>query len=125
MPHLAMDDEQLKPLVFIGSSRRELRDFTKAVRDDIGFDLYQVQRGRTPATAKPFKGLPGVMEIAERFNKDTYRAVYVADLGETVYVLHCFKKKSKQGVKTPKEHLNVIAQRYKAAKQMVNKQTVN
>lgn len=110
-----MDDEGLKTLVFIGNSRKDIRKFPNAVRDDIGFDLYEVQRGKTPESAKSFKGLSGVMELVERYNTDTFRTVYVAKLGGVVYVLHCFKKKSKQGIKTPKEDIEIIKQRYKQA----------
>ena len=110
-----MDEEDLKTLVFIGSSRKDIRKFPNAVRDDIGFDLYEVQQGKTPDTAKSFKGLSGVMELVERYDTNTFRTVYVAKLGGVVYVLHCFKKKSKQGIKTPKEDIKTIKQRYKQA----------
>ena len=61
----------------MGSARRDLRKFPKAVRNSIGLDLYTVQCGMTPDTAKPFKGLKGVMEIVERYATDTYPAMYV------------------------------------------------
>ena len=79
----------------MGSARRDLRKFPKAVRNSIGLDLYTVQCGMMPDAAKPFKGLKGVMEIVERYATDTYRALYVATLDDTVYVLHCFKKEIK------------------------------
>ena len=106
-----MENEILKPVYFIGSARSDLRKFPKPVRDDVGFDLYQVQCGMTPTTSKPLTGLAGVMELVERYNKDTYRAVYVANLGDAIYVLHCFKKKSKRGIRTSKEDMDVIRQR--------------
>lgn len=98
-------------LKFIGSALKDLKQFPGKVKREIGFDLDMVQSGETPATAKPLTGLSGVMELVERYNKDTYRAVYVANIGEIVYVLHCFKKKSKQGIKTPKEDIDLIRQR--------------
>ncbi|MGD2062979.1 MAG: type II toxin-antitoxin system RelE/ParE family toxin [Nitrospirota bacterium] len=110
-----MADQVAKPLLFIGSSRKDLQKFPQAVRDDVGYDLYTVQLGRTPASAKPLKGLGGVMELVERYDKDTYRAVYIANLGDTIYVLHCFKKKSKRGIATPKEEMEVIRQRLRYA----------
>ena len=100
----------------MGSSRRDLRKLPKAVRNNIGVDLYAVQHGKTPESAKSFKGLKGVMEIVDRYETDSYRAMYVAALGDTVYVLHCFKKKSKRGVKTPQADINTITQRYKEAR---------
>lgn len=109
-------NKRTKSLEFIGSARRDLRQFPAAVRDDIGFDLYQVQCGSTPDSAKPLKGLPGVMELIERYNTDTYRAVYIARLGEKVYVLHCFKKKAKRGIRTPNEEIDLIRQRLQWAR---------
>ena len=100
----------------MGSARRDLRKFPKAVRNSIGLDLYAVQCGMTPDAAKPFKGLKGVMEIVERYATDAYRALYVATLDDTVYVLHYFKKKSKHGVKTPQADIDVVTQRYKQAR---------
>ena len=105
----------LKPLVFLGSSRKDLLKFPTDVCDDVGYDLYTVQVGGTPPSAKPLKGLRGVMELVERYDKDTYRAVYVANIGEAVYVLHCFKKKSKHGIATPREEMEVIRQRLRYA----------
>ena len=92
-----------------------MRKFPKAVCDDVGYDLYQVQCGKNPQSAKQFTGLSGVMELVERYNKDTYRAVYVVNLGDAVYVLHCFKKKSKRGIRTPKEDIDLIRQRLRQA----------
>ena len=105
----------MKPLDFIGTARKDLKKFPQTVRDNIGFDLYEVQRGKTPATAKSLKGLPGVMELVERYRKDTYRAVYVTNIEDVIYVLHCFKKKSKQGIKTPKGDMDLIRQRLRVA----------
>lgn len=101
----------LKPLRFIGSSLKDLKTFPDLVKKRMGRALQYVQNGRTPVAAKPLKGLPDVMEIVSRYDKDTYRGVYVADIGGVVYVLHCFKKKSKQGIKTPNQDVNLIRRR--------------
>ncbi|HEB72008.1 MAG TPA: type II toxin-antitoxin system RelE/ParE family toxin [Nitrospirae bacterium] len=112
-----MAHNDMKPLSFIGTARKDLKKFPQTVRDDVGFDLYEVQRGKTPETAKPLKGFPGVMELVERYRKDTYRAVYITKIGGVVYVLHCFKKKSKRGIKTPKEDIDLIRQRLRLAQE--------
>ncbi|MEH2219453.1 MAG: type II toxin-antitoxin system RelE/ParE family toxin [Nostoc sp.] len=66
--------------------------------------------------AKPFKGVGGgVYEILKRYDTDTYRAVYAVKIGEKIYVLHAFQKKSKQGIKTPQADVDLIKQRYKDA----------
>lgn len=60
------------------------------------------------------KGLgSGVIEIVSDYDTNTYRAVYVVSIGEKIYVLHCFQKKSKRGIETPKEEINMIKQRLK------------
>ena len=61
----------------------------------------------------------GVFEIALRFDKDAYRAVYAVQVGQRIYVLHAFQKKSKYGIKTPRQDMEVIEQRYRQALKMV------
>src|SRR5260364_14855 len=71
--------------------------------------------GYFPDGAKPLKGMKGVIEIVSDFNKDAYRAVYATKLDERLYVLHVFQKKSKSGIKTPQEELELIKRRLKTA----------
>lgn len=113
-----MQKPERKPIVFMGSAQKDLRKFPKAVRSSIGYDLDAVQCGQMPMTAKRLKGLPGVMELVERYDRDTYRAVYVLNIKDTIYVLHCFKKKAKHGIKTPKEDMDVIRRRLKEATEL-------
>jgi phage-related protein len=89
------------------------------VRQDIGQALYAAQQGETDPAAKPLKGFGGsrVMEIVERYRRDAYRAVYTAQLGQIVYVLHVFQKKSKSGIATPKPDIDLIRRRYAEAEQ--------
>ena len=107
----------LKKLDFIGSSREDLKEFPEEVRQDIGYALFEAQRGQKPAAAKPLKGFggAGVLEIIERHNGDTYRAVHTVKFRRAVYVLHCFQKKAKHGIKTPQQDINLIQQRLKVA----------
>ncbi|RUT07148.1 hypothetical protein DSM106972_024090 [Dulcicalothrix desertica PCC 7102] len=78
----------------------------------------RVQAGETPMEAKLFKGVgSGVYEIIKRYDTDTYRAVYTVKIGKKVYVLHAFRKKSKQGIKTPQADIDLIKQRYKDAQE--------
>jgi len=100
-----------RELAFIGNALKDLRQFPEKVKREVGFDLDMVQGGETPATAKPLTGLSGVMELVERYNKDTYRAVYVTNIGNVIYVLHCFKKKAKRSIKTPRKDMDLIRQR--------------
>jgi phage-related protein len=69
-----------------------------------------------PLEAKPFKGVgAGVYEIVRRFDTDTYRAVYAVQIADEIYILHAFQKKSKSGIKTPKQDVELIKQRYRRA----------
>lgn len=108
----------LRPLVWMGDSRKNIREFPDDVQKSVGYALQLVQAGETPMEAKPFKGVgSGVYEIVKRYDTDTYRAVYAVKIGEKVYVLHAFQKKSKQGIKTPQADIDLIKQRYKDAKE--------
>jgi phage-related protein len=106
----------LRPLVWMGDSLDNLREFPPEVRTAIGYALQLVQAGETPMSAKPFKGVAsGVYEIVKRYDTDTYRAIYAVKIGEKIYILHAFQKKSKQGIKTPQSDIDLIKQRYKDA----------
>lgn len=105
--------ERARPIVWIGSSLRDLRAMPDQVRRDFGHALYAAQQGETDPAAKPLKGFGGtrVMEIVERYRSDAYRAVYTAQFGDVVYVLHVFQKKSKSGIATPKQDIDLIRKR--------------
>ena len=108
----------LRPLVWVGNSKRNLQAFPKGARKMIGDELQLIQFGGMPKDAKPFKGIGGgVFEIALRFDGDAYRTVFAVQLGRKVYVLHAFQKKSKKGIATPKRDLDLIRQRYAEAKE--------
>lgn len=109
----------MKPVIWLGDSRKQVRSFPPEVRQDIGSALYDAQKGEKAPAAKPFKGVgSGVFEIAVRFDKEAYRAVYTVQLGEQIYVLHAFQKKSKTGMETPKRDVDVIKRRYRQALEM-------
>ena len=106
----------LRPLVWMGDSRKNIRAFPQEVRASVGYALQLVQAGETPLDAKPFKKVgSGVYKIVKRYDTDTYRAVYAVKIGDSIYVLHAFQKKSKKGIKTPQTDVDLIKQRYKDA----------
>lgn len=108
-----------KPIIWMGSSKKDLREFPKEVRQDIGVALHWAEQGRVHSTAKPMKGsLRDVTEIVSDFDGDTFRAMYTTRIGDEVYVLHAFQKKSKKGIATPQHELDVIEGRLKAARQV-------
>ena len=116
------DDEQetpaLRPLVWVGNSKRNIQAFPKGAQKLLGDELQLIQFGGMPKDAKPFKGVgSGVLEIALRYGGDAYRTVVAVQLGEKIYVLHAFQKKSKKGIATPKQDVDLIKQRYAEAKE--------
>lgn len=117
-----MDDINLRPITWLGSSLDDLKELPGSVQREIGFSLHQVQEGKTPLNAKPLKGIgSGILEIVSDYNKNTYRAVYAVKLGDDIYVLHVFQKKSKQGIETPKKEIDLIKQRLTIAKEDIKK----
>jgi phage-related protein len=106
-----------KPLQWVGSSKKDLLAMPGAVIDVFGFALHLAQMGRKHDQAKPLRGFGGaaVLEVVEDYMGDTYRAVYTVKIADTVYVLHCFQKKSTKGIETPKREMDMIRERLKAA----------
>lgn len=106
----------LKKIIWLGDSRETLCGFPEDVKDIVGYALHKVQEGLFPKNAKPLTGFkPAVTEIVTPYDKNAYRTVYTTKIGETLYVLHCFQKKSTQGIKTPKHEIDLIQQRLKEA----------
>jgi len=112
-----MYQQDIKPLFWISSAKKDLITMPENVRETFGFALYLAQTGRKHDKAKPLKGFgsAGVLEMIENSEGSTYRAVYTVKFVNAVYVLHCFQKKSKYGIATPKPDMNVIRDRLKAA----------
>ena len=93
---------------------KDFKSFPISVQKDIGVALFVVQLGGRPPSAKPWKGLgSGVFEIVDDHMGDTYRAVYVLQLSDGIHVLHAFQKKSKSGVATPREDVELVRTRLK------------
>jgi phage-related protein len=115
----------LRPLVWLGTSLRNLRAFPDEAKKIIGDELQLIQFGGMPKDAKPFKGVgSGVFEIALRYDGEAYRTVLAAQLGRNIYVLHAFQKKSKKGIATPKPDVDLIKQRYKVARELAEHEQV-
>ncbi len=91
----------------------------------MGFALYQAQIGGMSGDAKPLKGFggAGVLEIVEDHHGDTYRAVYTVKFERAIYVLHAFQKKSRKGIKTPQEDMDLVRRRLRIAEQDHNANT--
>jgi phage-related protein len=109
-----------KPLLWIGSSKRDLMALPVAVRKFFGHALNFAQNGERHDSAKVLQGFgsAGVFEVVEDDSDGTYRAVYTVKFKEAVFVLHCFQKKSKSGIATPKREMEIIHARLKIAERM-------
>jgi phage-related protein len=109
-----------KPLIWVASSRRDIKSFPKQVRSDIGQALYTAQMGETDPAAKPLQGFGGarVMEIIDRYDTNTYRCVYTVQFANVIYVLHAFQKKSKSGIATPQKDIDLIRRRLAEAQRL-------
>ena len=107
--------EKRKLLFWEGSSKKDFKEFPIPVQKDMGVALFVVQLGRTPDSAKPWKGLgSGVYELVEDHRGDTFRAIYTVRIGDAVHVLHAFQKKSTSGIATPQPAVELIEKRLKA-----------
>jgi phage-related protein len=106
-----------KPLIWIGGSKKDLMALPTDVRKFFGHALDFAQRGDQHGAAKVLKGFggAGVLEVVEDHISGTYRAVYTVKFEDAVFVLHCFQKKSKSGISTPKEDMDIIRARLKVA----------
>lgn len=107
-----------KEVFWVGSSKKDLKEMPDYVQDVFGFAIYLAQIGQRSDKAKPFKimGESGLTEIVEDYDGDTYRAVYTVRYGDAVYVLHCFQKKSPNGIKTSKNDVDLVIERLKRLK---------
>ena len=114
-----MTGPELKPLVWVGSSKRDFTGFPDPVQDVFGYALYLAQSGGKH-WAKPLKGFggAGVLEVVEDHDGDTYRTVYTVRFDTAVYVLHAFQKKSTRGIATPRHEMEMIEDRLRWARQI-------
>jgi phage-related protein len=112
-----MTGELERPLIWVGSSKKDLMALPMGVRKSFGHALNFAQHGERHDASKVLKGFgsAGVLEVVENDEGGTYRAVYTVKFKEAVFVLHCFQKKSKSGISTPKKDMEIIHARLKVA----------
>ena len=111
----------LRPVVWMGNSKKSLREFPDGAQKLLGDELQLIQFGGMPKDAKPFKGVgSGVLEIALRYASDAYRVVLAVQIGKRIYILHAFQKKSKKGIETPKRDVDLIKKRYAEAQELAH-----
>jgi phage-related protein len=114
------DEPPFKPVIWVGSSLNDLREFPELVQDHMGYSLYVAQQGGKHRDAKVLSGLggAGVVEIIKDYRGDTFRAVYTLRYVGAVYVLHAFQKKSKTGRATLRRDMELIQRRLREAEKI-------
>lgn len=114
-----MNKSTVKPLEWVGSSKKDLLAMPSDVVDVFGYALHLAQNGGKHFHSKPLKGFgsAGVLEVVEDDDGSTYRAVYTVKFENAVYVLHCFQKKSHKGIATAKQDMDLIRDRLTQAHQ--------
>lgn len=112
------DNRPMRPVLWIGSSLKDLRDMPEDVRSEFGHSLREVQKGKDPGNTKALKhlGESGISEIRIYDRGGAFRTVYTVEFKDVIAVLHVFQKKSKEGIETPKKEIDLVLQRLKQAR---------
>ena len=112
--------ETERDIEWIVAALKDFKKFPDFAKRKILVALTDAAQGTKADIAKPMKGLgPGVFEVALKYRTDAYRTVYAVQIDEAIWVVHAFKKKSKSGIKTPKQDVDLIKNRIKALKEML------
>lgn len=112
--------ETERDIEWIVAALKDFKKFPESAQRKILVALTDAAQGATADIAKPMKGLgAGVFEVALKYRTDAYRTVYAVQLDEKIWVIHAFKKKSKMGIKTPKQATDLIKKRIKILKEML------
>jgi len=111
---------QTRSISWIKAARKEFEKFPAPAQNVFLTALTMAAEGAKADIAKPLKGLgSGVLEIALPWRGDAFRVVYALQMGEEIWVLHAFQKKSAQGIKTPPREIELIVSRLKRLKELL------
>ena len=109
-----------RPISWLKGALRDYSAFPTAAQEVAEDALTIIAEGGTPDIAKPLTGLGGgVWELAIRSRGDAFRVVYVLQLGDTIWVIHAFQKKSKSGISTPKHEIDLVRERLRRLKEQL------
>jgi phage-related protein len=104
----------IRPISWLKGARKDFGDFPPGAQTELARALTILAEGRMPDIAKPLTGFgPGIMELALRHRGDAFRVVYALKIDDDIWVIHAFQKKSKSGIKTPQQDIELIEQRLK------------
>ncbi len=114
----------MKRIIWIGSTREDLKAFPEPVRRAVGYALHLAQRGERPERTKILNGFGSakILEIRENDKSGTYRTVYTVEFQNYIFILHAFQKKSKSGIATPKQEVQLIKRRLRDARELHKQQ---
>lgn len=108
----------VREVAWIKGAQKDFKKFPAKVRERMVDALTFAADGGKADIAKPLKGIgSGAFEIVVSFSTDAYRCIYAIKLGDIIWVVHAFKKKSKSGIKTPKQDIDLIKARIKWLKE--------
>ena len=108
----------IRQISWLKGALRDFEAFPLEAQEDAAQALSIAARGGKADTAKPFKGAgSGVFEIALKHRGDAFRVIYAVQIGEALWVIHAFQKKSKTGIKTPQMEIDLIHDRLKRLKE--------
>ena len=107
-------------IIWVGTSRDDVRTFPDDARDEIGYALWVAETGGRHPSTKPLQGFggAGVIEIIADDQDGAYRVVYTVKRTDSIYVLHAFQKKSTKGSAVPERHKRLILQRLREAERI-------
>ena len=109
-----------RPISWLKGARKDFEDFPQGAQLEMARALTVLAEGRMPDIAKPLTGLgSGVMELALKYRGDAFRVVYALQIDDDIWVVHAFQKKSKSGIKTPKQEIDLIRDRLKQLREML------
>ena len=109
-----------RPISWLTPARKAFDEFPEGARETMIDALSVAAEGGKTGIAKPMKGMgSGVFEIALPFRGDAFRVVYAVQIGDDLWVVHAFQKKSTHGIKTPKREIDLIKERLKRLKEML------
>jgi phage-related protein len=109
-----------RPISWVTAARKAFDEFPEGAREVLVDALSLAAEGGKAGIAKPMKGLgSGVFEIALPYRGNAFRVVYAVQLGEDLWVVHAFQKKSARGIKTPQREIELIEDRLARLKEMV------
>jgi phage-related protein len=109
-----------RPINWLKGAQRDFEDFPQGAQIELSRALTILAEGRMPDIAKSLTGLGiGVMELALRYRGDAFRVVYALQIADDIWVVHAFQKKSKTGIKTPRQEIDLIRDRLKRLREML------